>query len=168
MATLVGLSLGIFTGSPRRDGCRRSCAARRWCCVSLPPLVTSLLLVFVAARTGWLPAGGMVSAAASDPRWPAWIADVAWHLPLPVLALALPIAATFERLQSQSMAEAVHQPFVLAAIARGVSARRALVASRVAGVDPADLRVYGAGHRGRCSPDRSSSSSSPRGPASDG
>ena len=53
--------------------------------------------------------------------------DVLWHLPLPVLALSLPMAATFERLQSQSMAEAVHQPFVLAAIARGVSARRALL-----------------------------------------
>ena len=49
------------------------------------------------------------------------------HLPLPALALALPMAATFERLQSQSMADAVHQPFVLAAIARGVPATRALL-----------------------------------------
>ena len=48
------------------------------------------------------------------------MSDVAWHLPLPVLALALPLAATFERLQSQSLAEAFQQPFVLAAVARGV------------------------------------------------
>src|SRR4029434_3856051 len=48
-------------------------------------------------------------------------------LPLPVLALSLPMAATFERLQSQTMTEAVHQPFVLAAIARGVPARRVLL-----------------------------------------
>jgi ABC-type dipeptide/oligopeptide/nickel transport system permease subunit len=39
------------------------------------------------------------------------------------LALALPIAAAFERLQSQSMSEAVRQPFLLAAIARGVPRR---------------------------------------------
>ena len=27
--------------------------------ISLPPLITSLILVMVAARTGWLPVGGM-------------------------------------------------------------------------------------------------------------
>jgi peptide/nickel transport system permease protein len=125
-ATLVGLSLGIFTGA-RSGPLAMFVRSVSLVCVSLPPLVTSLALVFLAARTGWLPAGGMVSATASDPRWSAWIIDVLWHLPLPVLALSLPMAATFERLQSQSMSEAVHQPFVLAAIARGVSARRALL-----------------------------------------
>jgi peptide/nickel transport system permease protein len=69
----------------------------------------------------------MVSAAASEPRWPAWAIDVLWHLPLPVLALALPMAATFERLQSQTMGEALNQPFVMAAVARGVSSGRVLL-----------------------------------------
>jgi len=69
----------------------------------------------------------MVSSTASDQTWSVWMLDVLRHLPLPVLALALPMAATFERLQSQSMADAVHQPFVLAAIARGVPATRALL-----------------------------------------
>jgi peptide/nickel transport system permease protein len=59
--------------------------------------------------------------------WAAWLADLAWHLPLPALALALPIAASFERLQSQAMSETVHQPFVLAALARGVPRRRVLL-----------------------------------------
>jgi peptide/nickel transport system permease protein len=125
-ATLVGLALGIFTGA-RSGALSMLVRGASLVCVSLPPLVTSLALVFLAARTGWLPAGGMVSATASDPRWSAWMIDVLWHLPLPVLALSLPMAATFERLQSQTMAEAVHQPFVLAAIARGVPARRALL-----------------------------------------
>jgi peptide/nickel transport system permease protein len=43
---------------------------------------------------------------------------------VPVLALALPIAATFERLQAQALADTVRQPFVLATFARGVSERR--------------------------------------------
>jgi ABC-type dipeptide/oligopeptide/nickel transport system permease component len=42
---------------------------------------------------------------------------------LPAIALAMPIAAAFERLQSQSMADAVQQPFVAAAVARGVPPR---------------------------------------------
>jgi peptide/nickel transport system permease protein len=125
-ATLVGLSLGVFTGA-RSGPLPMLVRSVSLVCVSLPPLVTSLALVFLAARTGWLPAGGMVSSTASDPTWSAWMIDVLWHLPLPVLALSLPMAATFERLQSQSMADAVHQPFVLAAIARGLPAKRVLL-----------------------------------------
>jgi len=126
LATLVGLSLGVFTGA-RSGTLPMLVRSVSLVCVSLPPLVTSLALVFLAARTGWLPAGGMVSSTASDQTWSAWMLDVLLHLPLPVLALALPMAATFERLQSQSMADAVHQPFVLAAIARGVPATRVLL-----------------------------------------
>ena len=126
LATLVGLSLGVFTGA-RSGTLPMLVRSVSLVCVSLPPLVTSLALVFLAARTGWLPAGGMVSSTASDQTWSTWMLDVLRHLPLPVLALALPMAATFERLQSQSMADAVHQPFVLAAIARGVPATRVLL-----------------------------------------
>ena len=126
LATLVGLALGVFTGA-RSGTLPMLVRSVSLVCVSLPPLVTSLALVFLAARTGWLPAGGMVSSTASDQTWSAWMLDVLRHLPLPVVALALPMAATFERLQSQSMADAVHQPFVLAAIARGVPATRALL-----------------------------------------
>lgn len=123
LATLIGISLGIISGS--RHGSRVSTlvGAASMVCVSLPPLLTSLIFVFIAARTGWLPAGGLSSAAASDLGWAAWVLDVAWHLPLPALALAVPVAAMFERLQSQSMADAVQQPFVMAAIARGVPRR---------------------------------------------
>jgi peptide/nickel transport system permease protein len=45
---------------------------------------------------------------------------------LPALALALPIAAALERLQSQAMAEALREPSVTAALARGISRRRAI------------------------------------------
>ena len=123
IATLLGISLGILSGS--RIGTRTSAIVSGVSVVfvSLPPLLTSLVLVFIAARTGWLPAGGMTSANASDLGWASWLADVAWHLPLPAIALAMPIAAAFERLQSQSMADAVQQPFVAAAVARGVPPR---------------------------------------------
>jgi peptide/nickel transport system permease protein len=126
VATIVGLSLGVFTGA-RSGPLPMMVRGVSLVCISLPPLVTSLAFVFLAARTGWLPAGGMLSSTAGDPGWSAWIVDVLVHLPLPVLALAIPMAATFERLQSQAMSEAVHQPFVLAAIARGVPARRVLL-----------------------------------------
>src|SRR5439155_25459132 len=50
--------------------------------------------------------------------------DGARHLVVPPAALALPVAAMFERLQAQAMAEVVGQPYVLAAFARGVPRSR--------------------------------------------
>lgn len=126
VATALGLSLGIFTGSGRAGPAQHVVRALSIACLSLPPLITSLVLVFIAARTGWLPPGGMTSAA-TDPTWGAWIADVALHLPLPVIALALPVAAIFERLQSQALSETIHLPFITAASARGVSQREAIL-----------------------------------------
>jgi peptide/nickel transport system permease protein len=125
-ATILGIPLGIFTGS-RRGAAAALVRGVSLVCLSVPPLLTSLFLVFLAATTRWFPAGGMTSAGALDVGWSAWLADVAIHLPLPALALALPIAATFERLQAQSMTEALHQPFTLAAVARGVAPRDVIV-----------------------------------------
>lgn len=125
IATTFGIGLGILSG-----------AASGWLvplvrgvslvALSLPPLLTSLVLVVVAARTGLLPPGNMTSVDSGDMGWSAWIADVLYHLPLPATALALPMAAVFERLQAQSMAEALEQPFIRAAAAKGVD-RRGLI-----------------------------------------
>ena len=122
----AGIFLGVVGGSGAGRGATVAIRLLSAVCVSLPPLLTSLVFVFIAARTGLLPAGGMSSAGAADMSWGAWLLDVAWHVPVPALALALPIAATFERLQSQAMAEVIDQPFVSAARARGVP-RAALV-----------------------------------------
>ena len=120
LATVAGLSLGVVSGS-RRGWVPALIRAASLLCVSLPPLLTSLLFVLVAARTNWFPVGGMTSVDAATQGWPAWVVDVARHLFLPALALALPIAASFERLQAQAMREAIAQPFVMAAVARGAS-----------------------------------------------
>jgi peptide/nickel transport system permease protein len=126
VATLMGIGLGVVTGRAsfgRRGSDRWGGAIRAasLLVVSIPPMVTSLLLVLIAARTGWFPVGGMSSTAAASMGWGAWIVDLAWHLVLPTMALALPIAAVFERLQSQALAELAGQPYLTAASARGVS-----------------------------------------------
>lgn len=123
-ATLGGVALGVFTGSRPGSALAGVVRAVSLACLSLPSLLTSLLLVFVAAQTGWLPVGGMTSADALGASIAARAWDVLRHLPVPAIALALPLMATFERLQSQAMSEAIRQPFLLAASARGASWRR--------------------------------------------
>src|SRR6185503_3623044 len=89
--------------------------------LSMPPLLTSLFLVFVAARTGWFPIAGMRSPGA--PPEGAFV-DLLRHLVLPTMALGAPLAAMLERLQSQAMSEVVGEPFVMATLARGVPRAR--------------------------------------------
>ena len=125
-ATLIGIPLGIYTGT--RTGVVRSIVrAISSIGISIPPLIGSLALVFVAARTGWLPVGGMTSSGGTELTWAAWFADLARHVPLPALALAIPLAATLERLQSEAIASASREPFVAASRARGVDRPRSIL-----------------------------------------
>lgn len=127
VATIVGLPLGVLTGSRPGGLVAHVVRGVSVLCLSLPPLLTALVLVWVAARTAWVPVGGMSSVDAGQMAWGPWLADLLWHLPLPALALALPIAAMLERLQSQSIGETMRQPFVAAALGRGLSQRDAIV-----------------------------------------
>src|SRR6185436_2917039 len=97
--------LGIYTGT--QTGPMRSLVrAISLVGISVPPLIGSLALVFLAARTGWFPVGGMTSSTGMDLSWTQWLADLARHIPLPALALAIPMAATLERLQSEAIESA--------------------------------------------------------------
>jgi peptide/nickel transport system permease protein len=121
MGTAAGVGFGTLAGARRGSVPARVIGTASLALLSMPPLVISLLLVFIAARTQWLPIGGMRSAAAAPSA-----ADVLWHLIAPSLALALPLAASLERLHARAIGDALRQPFVHAALARGV-ARQQLV-----------------------------------------
>jgi len=107
-ATLLGIPWGIVTGS-RRGAVARVLRSVSLVLLSVPPLISALVLLTMAARTGWLPVSGM-----GGPT----------HYIVPTLALALPIAAMLERLQSQSMVAALDRPSTAAARARGLSETR--------------------------------------------
>lgn len=108
VATMVGIPWGVVTGS-RQGVVARLLRGASLLLLSVPPLIGSLVLLTIAARTGWLPVSGM-----GGPS----------HFVVPTLALALPLAAMLERLQSQSIAEALARPSSIAARARGIPERR--------------------------------------------
>ena len=121
LAILAGLPLGVAAGAFPDRWWSRGIRGMSMLLLSVPPLVMSLVLLLLAARTGWLPAGGF---AAGGEERTAGLAIRA--LVLPALALALPIAASLERLQAAAVEDALKEPCVRAAIARGLPARRAL------------------------------------------
>ena len=142
-ATLVGLPLGVVAGSRPAGALSAVIRGVSVMLLSLPPLLTSLFLMFIAARTGWMPIAGMRSA--GEPSTGLTL-DLLHHLIVPAGALALPLAAMFERLQAQAMADTIGAPFVLAAFARGVPRVACGLARRAEGGAAArggDLRSRG-------------------------
>lgn len=117
--TALGVGFGTLAGARPANWASRVIGGTSLVLLSMPPLMISLLLVFVAARTQWLPVGGMRSVTPASPA-----SDVVWHLIAPALALALPLAASLERLHSRAVADTLVQPFVRAARARGVALHR--------------------------------------------
>jgi ABC-type dipeptide/oligopeptide/nickel transport system permease component len=104
VATLLGIPWGVITGT-RTGAAAGVLRAASLVLLSVPPLISSLVMLAIAARTGWLPVSGM-----GGPS----------HLVVPTLALALPVAALLERLQSKAMAESMQRPSTAAARARGI------------------------------------------------
>jgi peptide/nickel transport system permease protein len=107
LATMVGLPLGVLTGARPRSVASACVAVLSTALIACPPIVGVLLLLFAAVSTGWL-------------------STTSGALAVPALALALPLAATLERLQSQATADALASPDLTAAAARGVPPARLL------------------------------------------
>jgi peptide/nickel transport system permease protein len=80
--------------------------------LGIPELVLGLLLLLLAARTGWVPTGGMFSSnpASTSSSWR--LADLAGHLILPVTALVLGSAPIFVRYVRSAIAEVLGAPFI--------------------------------------------------------
>ena len=124
LAVSGGFAVGSIAGA-RRDGAL-DVAARALSSIaySAPVFWTGqVLIILVSVKLGLLPAGGMTTAR-DDPRGIAYVADVARHLALPALTLALPFMAVVIRVTRAAMVEALKEPFVLAARARGLSDTR--------------------------------------------
>jgi len=117
LATLIGLPAGILTGS-RRGPLASLARGVSFALLSIPPLVTSFVLLLFAAATGLFPVGGMGALPGGGSI------EVARYLALPCLAIALPMAAVIERLQSEAVRDALADPSVRAARARGCSRAR--------------------------------------------
>ena len=133
-ATVVGWCVGyvcVVHASPRVDSVVRAVASITY---SAPVFWTGqLLMIGVSVRLGWLPVGGMTSARPAGSGF-ASAFDVARHLVLPAITLALPFLAVVVRVSRASLIETLREPFMNAAYARGLS-RNQLVyrhASRLA------------------------------------
>ncbi|MGA8023472.1 MAG: ABC transporter permease [Candidatus Acidiferrales bacterium] len=95
--------------------------------LTVPDLVLFLALLLLAVRTGWFPTGGMISAEFGDLSFWSTVKDVAYHLLLPSLGLALATLPPLVRHIRSAMIEVLDSPFIRAARAHGIPERRVLL-----------------------------------------
>lgn len=126
IATVTGFVAGALcavTRSRTLDGVVRGTASVAY---AAPVFWTGQVFVIVAAvKLGWFPVGGM-STARESLTGVGHLTDVARHLVLPAITLALPFAAVVARVSRASILEGLQEPYVRAIYARGLSRGRVI------------------------------------------
>jgi ABC-type dipeptide/oligopeptide/nickel transport system permease component len=123
ISVVGGVLIGVQTAVERRS--------RLWGVVGLATLVGyslpafwlgQVLILIFAVQLGWFPVLGQASDQSSAGF--AFIADVAWHLALPVATLATVEVALIARLTRSAMVEALTADYIIAARGKGVGQHR--------------------------------------------
>lgn len=116
----LGSGLGIVAGMRPGSALDRALSAGSLALYAVPGFWLGLVLIVVfAVQLRWFPTSGLETIA-SGKTGLARARDVAWHLALPVAALAMIYLALFLRMMRAGMAEAWRQDYALAARARGL------------------------------------------------
>jgi peptide/nickel transport system permease protein len=126
LAWLIAIPLGVWSAVHRGKWGDRAGGVVTSGLLTVPDLVLFLVLLLVAVRTGWFPTGGMVSAAFGDLSMWNKVKDVAEHLFLPALGLAIATLPPLLRHVRSAMIEVLEAPFIRAARAHGIPERRVL------------------------------------------
>ncbi|WP_115719822.1 oligopeptide ABC transporter permease OppB [Gallaecimonas mangrovi] len=111
LAMLIGIPLGIKAALKQNTAWDYVPMGVAMAGISIPAFVVAPLLVLVlAVKAKWLPAGG-------------WSGGHPLYLVLPVVSLALPMVAYMARLMRGSMVEVLNSPFIRTARAKGMPER---------------------------------------------
>ena len=125
---LIGMLLGVFLGTFHATRSGRPAGALldllSTVFLSLPTLVLGIAALLLAARTGWFPLGSMNTLAGAETGFWGWMADRLHHMVLPVACLSVPITATVERIQRTAASQALGEPYLRSARARGLPPAR--------------------------------------------
>jgi peptide/nickel transport system permease protein len=120
LAWLVALPWGVLEALHRGGWVDRIGGGATAALLAIPDVLLGLILLLLAARTGWFPTGGMVSADVSYEALPERLRDLAVHLFFPVVALALGTVPVLVRHVRSAMILVLDSAFIEAAHGLGI------------------------------------------------
>lgn len=126
LAWLLAVPIGIWSASAKGSLRDRICGIATSTLLTIPDLLLALMLLLLAVRTRWFPAGGMISVGAAHSGFWSGAADVARHLILPAFGLALATLPILVRHVRSAMIDALESPFIQAARGHGIPRSRLL------------------------------------------
>jgi len=121
----LAIPLGVLAGVYRNRWVDKLCSFISFFGLSIPSVFFSLLLILLAAKTGWFPAGGIHDQVNWD-YMSGWqrFTDTLWHLVLPTVVLGTLGMAQYMRQMRSEMIETLSQDYIRTARAKGLSERR--------------------------------------------
>jgi peptide/nickel transport system permease protein len=125
-AWLLAIPIGIFSATKRGKAMDRATGAATSALLTIPDLLLFLGLLLVAVRTGWFPAGGMVSPGLEGVGFWSTARDVARHLVLPALGLMIVALPVLVRHVRSSVIQVLESSYIRAARGHGISGSRLL------------------------------------------
>lgn len=126
IGAFAAVTLGIWTAARHGSALDRAGAGLTAMGLALPPFFTAAVLIYVfALRLGWLPTVYDTTLAVTD--WPSAAAQIRQMI-LPVAVLSLQTTAQIARYTRAAMLDALEQPYIRTARAKGLSRRRVLIA----------------------------------------
>jgi peptide/nickel transport system permease protein len=127
LAWLVALPIGMWSAAKRGTWSDRLGGAATATLLTIPDLFVFLCLLLIAGRTGWFPTGGMVSPGMENAGLWSKASDIARHLFLPAVGLAMVILPALVRHVRSAMIEVLDSPFIRAARGHGIPPLRLLL-----------------------------------------
>lgn len=126
VSTIVGILIGIYAGWRRAGWFDRSSMGTSLTLYSMPEFVLGMLLLIVFSTwLGWFPPGGHQTTDAGISGFAAFT-DIANHLFLPALTLALAFIGEYYLVMRSSLLDVLGEDFITTARAKGVREKNVL------------------------------------------
>jgi peptide/nickel transport system permease protein len=126
LAWLIALPLGVWSAENRGRGPDRALSWTAAMLLVIPDLALALGLLALAARSGWLPTGGMTSTSLDGLPMHRRLLDIAQHMLLPVAVLVASALPLLLRHVRAAVAEVLDAPFMRVAEGHGIGRTRLL------------------------------------------
>lgn len=124
---LIGLTIGILAAIYYNSWFDKILTVFTSASMAIPSFFFAILMLLFAQKTGLFPIGGLTSINFDSMNLFSKIADIYWHLALPVFVLTMISIAGLARQMRANMLDVLNSEYVKFAYAKGLSRRKIII-----------------------------------------